>query len=120
MLEEDYEPFTDKLAVEITVRLGDNHGCQLSTVVGIEQFTAEPAKTRARLNKIISVLMGALPAEELRGLEREYYDKREVTMGSDGQMILSAPGIAKVLKEQDELKKRIKPDHASPADGEIL
>jgi hypothetical protein len=115
MLEEDFEPFTDKLMVEISVRFGDNHGCQLTTIVGIENFLSEPVKTRARLNSILDVLIGAIPIEKLRGLEKEYYDKREVMMGPSGQMILTNPEIAEAMKGQHELKKRIKPDLPSPS-----
>lgn len=114
MMDSDYEPFTDKLSVEVSVRFGDNHGVMLTTTVGIENFLAEPVKTRARLNQIISVLTKSLPIEELRGMEREYYDKREVAMGSDGQMVLTPAGLAKTVKEQNELKKRIKTPEIKP------
>ena len=117
MLDEEVETFTDKLSVEVSVRLGDNLGCQLTTVVGVDKFLSEPSQARVRLNKVIDVLLKALPVEALRGLEKEYYDRREVTLNKDGQMVLAHRELTQALRDQNELKKRIQPQPPLSSDS---
>jgi hypothetical protein len=103
----DLEPFgSGDLKVEITVRAGDLHGVQLSTIVDLPSY--RDAKARVKLREIITMLFDSLPLTELRTRDREYgKETPDAAIGPEGSITVYPKGWAQARAGQEDLRKKL-------------
>lgn len=97
------------LRVEVSVRCGDNAGVQLTTMIDLPDWADDTVKARGRLTQVTDLLLGALPVETVRGMERQVQAVMgEVVLDAEGKLALVPKNLLDASQAQAELRKKFK------------